>query len=142
MYLHYCYLLGILPKNRPSISAKQIHALFREDLLKLNTISKETKLLCHYHIDTAEQLFSLKESLQKQMEQCVEERKHLRYKIRADRPEEEIQELKEQITGLTEEIGMLRREVVLCDGIAARSKLIEEKFKMVREEKDKRQGKT
>lgn len=139
LYLHYCYLLGILPKNRPSISAKQIHVLFREDLLKLNTISKETKLLCHYHIDTAEQLFSLKESLQKQMEQCVEERKHLRYKIRADRSEEEIQELKEQIKGLTEEIGTLRREVVLCDGIAARSKVIEEKFKMVREEKEKKE---
>ncbi len=57
LYLHYCYLLGILPKNRPSISAKQVHVLFRADLLKLNTISKETKLLCHYHIDTAEQLF-------------------------------------------------------------------------------------
>ena len=139
MYLHYCYLLGILPKNRPPISAKQVHVLFWADLLKLNTISKETKLLCHYHIDTAEQLFSLKESLQKKMEQCVEERKHLRYKIRADRPEEEIQEMKEQIKGLTEEIGTLRKEVVLCDGIAARSKVIEEKLKIVREEKKKKE---
>ena len=139
LYLHYCYLLGILPKNRPSMSAKQIHVLFREDLLKLKTISKEAKLLCHYHIDTAEQLFSLKDRLQKQMEQCVEERKHLRYKIRANRPEEEIQELKEQLKGLTEEIGTLRREVVVCDGIAARSKVIEEKFKMVREEKEKKE---
>ena len=139
LYLHYCYLLGILPKNRPSMSAKQIHVLFREDLLKLNTISKETKLLCHYHIDTAEQLFSLKESLQKKTEQCVEERKHLRYKIRADRPEEEIQEMKEQIKVLTEKIGTLRKEAVLCDGIAARSKVIEEKFKMVREEKEKKE---
>ena len=139
LYLHYCYLLGILPKNRPSISAKQVHVLFREDLLKLNTISKETKLLCHYHIDTAEQLFSLKESLQKQMEHCVEERKHLRYKIRADRPEEEIQEMKEQIKVLTEKIGTLRKEATLCDGIAARSKMIEEKFKTVREEKEKKE---
>ena len=139
LYLHYCYLLGILPKNRPSMSAKQIHVLFREDLLKLNTISKETKLLCHYHIDTAEQLFSLKESLQKKTEQCVEERKHLRYKIRADRPEEEIQEMKEQIKVLTEKIGTLRKEAVLCDGIAARSKVIEEKFKMMREEKEKKE---
>ena len=32
----------------------------------------------------------------------MEERKHLRYKIRADRPEEEIQEMKEQIKVLTE----------------------------------------
>ena len=141
LYLHYCYLLGILPKNRPSMSAKQIHVLFREDLLKLNTISKETKLLCHYHIDTAEQLFSLKESLQKKTEQCVEERKHLRYKIRADRPEEEIQEMKEQIKVLTEKIGTLRKKVALCDGIAARSKVIEEKFKMVREEKEKKKTK-
>ena len=139
LYLHYCYLLGILPKNRPSMSAKQIHVLFREDLLKLNTISKETKLLCHYHIDTAEQLFSLKESLQKKTEQCVEERKHLRYKIRADRPEEEIEEMKEQIKVLTEKIGTLRKEAALCDGIAARSKVIEEKFKTVREEKEKKE---
>lgn len=139
MYLHYCYLLGILPKNRLSISAKQVHVLFREDLLKLNTISKETKLLCHYHIDTAEQLFLLKESLQKKMEQCAEERKYLRYKIRADRPEEEIEEMKEQIKVLTEKIGMLRKKTALCDGIAARSKVIEEKFKTVREEKEKKE---
>lgn len=139
LYLHYCYLLGILPKNRPQISAKQVHVLFREDLLKLNTVSKETRLLCHYHIDTAEQLFSLKERLQKQMEQCVEERKHLRYKIRADRPEEEIQEMKEQIKVLTEKIGTLRKEAALCDGISARSKVIEEKFEMVREEKEKKE---
>ena len=65
LYLHYCYLLGILPKIHPSISSKQVHVLFREDLLKLNTISKEAKLLCHYHIDTAEKLFLLKERLQK-----------------------------------------------------------------------------
>lgn len=40
LYLHYCYLLGILPKNRPPISAKKVHVLFRADLLKLNTIQK------------------------------------------------------------------------------------------------------
>ena len=56
-----------------------------------------------------------------------------------DRPEEEIQEMKEQIKILTEKIGTLRKEAVLCDGIAARSKVIEEKFKMVREEKEKKE---
>ena len=139
LYVHYCYLLGILPKNRPPVSAKQVHVLFREDLLKLNTISKETRLLCHYHIDTAEQLFSLKKRFQRKMEQCVEERKHLRYKIRADRPEEELLQIKEQISDLTGEIGALRKELVLCDGIAARSKVLEDKLKMVREEKEKKE---
>ena len=50
--------------------------------------------------------------------------------------------MKEQIKVLTEKIGTLRKEAALCDEIAARSKVIEEKFKMVREEKDKRQSKT
>ena len=56
-----------------------------------------------------------------------------------DRPEEEIQEMKEQIKVLTEKIGTLRKEAALCDGIAARSKVIEEKFKTVREEKEKKE---
>ena len=43
-----------LSKNCPSISIKQVNVLFQEDLLKLYTILKEMKLLCHYHIDTAE----------------------------------------------------------------------------------------
>ena len=51
---------------------------------------------------------------------------------------EEIQEMKEQIKVLTEKIGTLRKEAALCDGIAARSKVIEEKFKMMREEKEKK----
>ena len=56
-----------------------------------------------------------------------------------DRPEEEIEEMKEQIKVLTEKIGTLRKEAALCDGIAARSKVIEEKFKTVREEKEKKE---
>ena len=56
-----------------------------------------------------------------------------------DRPEEEIQEMKEQIRVLTEKIGTLRKEAAHCHGIAARSKVIEEKFKMKREEKEKKE---
>ena len=136
LYLHYCYLLGILPKNRPPISPKQVHLLFREDLRKLDTISKETRLLCHYHIDTAEQLFSLKEELQGQMEQLVDERKHLRYKSRSIKDHERLTEVKEEISALTEQIGELRKGVVLCDGIAARSGVIREKLEAVRQEKE------
>lgn len=136
LYLHYCYLLGILPKNRPPISPKQVHLLFREDLRKLDTISKETRLLCHYHIDTVEQLFSLKEELQGQMEQLVDERKHLRYKSRSIKDSERLTEVKTEISALTEQIRELRKGVVLCDGIAARSGVIQKKLEAVRQEKE------
>lgn len=139
LYLHYCFLLGILPKNRPPLSTRQMHFLLREDLAKLNQISKETRLLCRYHIDTDEQLFSHKESVLKEMELLGAERQHLRYQVRSIKDEEHRNEVKGQIAGLTERMKNLREEVVLCDGIAARSGVIRQKIQIVRQEKE--QGK-
>lgn len=137
LYLHYCYLLGILPKNRPPVSPKQIHVLFREDLIKLDKISKETRLLCHYRIDTTEQLSLLKEDLQGRMAELTDTRKHLRYKSRSIKDGEKLSEVKAEIAGLSKQIGELRKEVVLCDGIAARSGAIKEKLEIVRQENNK-----
>lgn len=134
LYVRYCYLLGILPKDRVSVSTKQMHFLLREDLTKLNRISKETRLLCHYRIDTAEQLFAFREDLQNQMRELSDTRKHLRYRCRSIREEGKQAEIKEEISGLTEQIGRLRKEVVLCDGIAARSGVIKEKIEVMRQE--------
>ena len=122
LYLHYCFLLGILPKNRPPVSPKQLHFLLREDLAKLEQISRETRLLCRCHIDTDEQLFSYKGSLQEQMAQLSKERQRLRYQCRSIKDEEHLAEVK-----------------ALCDGIAARSGLIRQKIEIVRQEK--KQGK-
>ena len=139
LYLHYCFLLGILPKNRPPVSPKQLHFLLREDLAKLEQISRETRLLCRCHIDTDEQLFSYKGSLQEQMAQLSKERQRLRYQCRSIKDEEHLAEVKAEISSLTARIGELRGEVVLCDGIAARSGLIRQKIEIVRQEK--KQGK-
>ena len=54
LYFHYCYLLGIFPKNQPK-SNKRLRFLLREDLVKLDTISEEVRLLARDHIDTTEQ---------------------------------------------------------------------------------------
>ena len=139
LYLHYCFLLGILPKNRPPVSPKQLHFLLREDLAKLEQISRETRLLCRCHIDTDVQLFSYKESLQEQMTQLSKERQKLRYQCRSIREEDRLSEVKAEIVRLTARIGELREEVVLCDGIAARSGLVRQKIQIVRQEK--KQGK-
>lgn len=139
LYLHYCFLLGILPKNRPPVSPKQLHFLLREDLERLDQISRETRLLCRCQIETDEQLFSYKGLLQEQMTQLSKERQKLRYQCRSIREEERLAEVKAEISRLTARIGELRKEVVLCDGIAARSGLIRQKIQIVRQEK--KQGK-
>ena len=137
LYVHYCYLLGIFPKNRPQQNRKRLHFLLREDLLKLDAITAETRLLAGHRIDTAEQLFSYQSEVKDKIIVLTAERKQL-YKlqrtavVKAD-PEKSA-EIKDRISALSKELATLRKEVSLCDDIAERSGVIKEKIKAVRED--------
>lgn len=74
LYLHYCYKLGILPKGRKQNYAR-LHYLLKDDLMKMEAITQETRLLCRNHIDTAEQLCSYKGSLETEMSALLQKRK-------------------------------------------------------------------
>lgn len=142
LYFHYCYLLGIFPKNRPK-SNKRLHFLLREDLTKLDKLSEEMKLLVRHRIDTDEQLFSYQDGLNGKIESLTAERKAL-YKqqrtVAVKSEPESLAEVKTQIGILSKELAVLRREVRLCDDIAMRSKVMREKIKAVRED-EQSQGK-
>lgn len=137
LYVHYCYLLGIFPKNRPQQSRKRLHFLLREDLLKLDAITAETRLLIGHRIDTAEQLFSYRDEVNGKITALTADRKQL-YKaqrtaaVKSD-PEKAV-EVKAQIAALSKELAALRKEVVSCNSIAERSGVIKEKIKAVRED--------
>ena len=137
LYVHYCYLLGIFPKNRPQQSRKRLHFLLREDLLKLDAITAETRLLIGHRIDTAEQLFCYRDEVNGKIEALTSDRKQL-YKaqrtaaVKSD--PEKAAEVKAQIAALSKELAALRKEVVLCNNIAERSGVIKNKIKAVRED--------
>lgn len=137
LYVHYCYLLGIFPKNRPQQSRKRLHFLLREDLLKLDAITAETRLLIGHRIDTAEQLFSYRDKVSEKITVLTEKCKQL-YKtqrtaaVKSD--PEKAAEVKAQIAALSKELAVLRKEVVSCNSIAERSGVIKEKIKAVRED--------
>lgn len=142
LYFHYCYLLGIFPKNQPK-NNKRLNFLLREDLVKLDAISEEARLLARNHIDTAEQLSSYKEGLEAKIESLTADRKALHRKqrtvaVKAD--EDRLSAVREQITAVSKELSALRKEVRLCDDIAIRSGVIREKIKAVRED-EQSQGK-
>lgn len=146
LYVHYCYLLGIFPKNRPQQSRKRLHFLLGEDLLKLDAITAETRLLIGHRIDTAEQLFCYRDEVNGKIEALTSDRKQL-YKaqrtaaVKSD--PEKAAEVKAQIAALSKELTSLRKEVVLCNSIAERSGVIQEKIKAVREdEQPERKEKT
>lgn len=142
LYFHYCYKLGIFPKDRPQ-NRKRLHFLLREDLLKLNNISQEVRLLVRHKIDTAEQLSLYKNGLEVQIEKLSAERKALYKKQRTVKCQSDpklAEDVKKEIDGLTEQLKNLRREVHLCNDIAQRSGVITEKLKAVRED-EQNQGK-
>lgn len=136
LYYHYCYLLGVFPKERPQQS-QQVHFLIREDLRKLNAISNEAKLLTRHKIDTAEQLTAYKASVTDRIDRLTAERKSL-YKVQrtvaVKSDPVKSAEVKGRITALSKELSELRRELTLCEDIAERSGIIKEKLKAVRED--------
>lgn len=146
LYVHYCYLLGISPKNRPQQSRKRLHFLLREDLLKLDATTAETRLIVGHRIDTAEQLFCYRDEVNGKIEVLTADRKQL-YKLQRTAAVksglEKAAEVKAQIDALSKELAALRKEVVLCNSIAERSGVIQEKIKAVREdEQPERKEKT
>ena len=136
LYYHYCYLLGIFPRDRPQ-NRKRLHFLLREDLIKMDDISKEARLLSRNHIDTAEELFSYRSSCEDRLKALTDERNVLFRKRRtvAVKSDDTIRaEVQEQIDSLTNEIKNLRQEVRLCEDIRVRSGVMKEKIKTVRED--------
>lgn len=140
LYLHYCYRLGYLPKYKKQNNAR-LHYLLKEDLMKLDQITDEVRLLGKHHIVTAEQLFSYKASVEKKITTLTADRTHLRKKIRTKIDDAELSKAKEEITSITEELRTLRKEVRLCDGIAERSKVMEKNLEQVHADEQKIQRK-
>lgn len=125
LYLYYCYKLGYLPKYKKQNKAR-LHYYLKEDLLKLDQITKETQLLGRENIYDDRQLFSYKESVEEKIKVLVNDRANLRKEVRRNLSDEELTKTKTEISGLTNQIRTLRKEVTLCDDIAKRSKVLEE----------------
>ena len=129
-YLYYCYKLGYLPKQQNRKPSK-VHYLLRDDLIKLDRISQEVRLLGNYHIDTAEQLFSFSEHCSENLKRLETERKDLRNELKRNTPEEQKSEIKEKISSISEEIKKLRKEISLCESIAERSEIISPRLQQI-----------
>ena len=143
LYFYYCYKLGIFPKGRPQNRAR-LHFLLREDLLKLNNISQEVRLLARHQIDTAEQLALYKKEQEVNIRELSAKRRVLQNALHTkavrDSPKQ-ADAHRAQIRELSERLKALRREVHLCDDIAERSGVMAEKLKAVREDAQKQRQK-
>lgn len=135
LYFHYCYLLGIFPKNR--WQNRRLPFCYREDLIRAKELSDEVRLVVKYHIDTPEQLSAYRANVEAEIRETAAARKQLYKKLRTkavqDDPQQQA-EIKAEIAVFTGKLKKLRREVNLCEDIAMRSVQIREKVNAVRED--------
>ena len=136
LYLYYCYKLGYLPKYKKQ-NVSRLHYYLKEDLMKIDKISMETRLLARENVSTIEQLFSYKNSIEKEIESLVDIRESLRRNVRKNADETEISKIKDKISDSTRKIRELRKEITLCDGIAERSKVIDDRLKQIQKDEEK-----
>ena len=133
LYYHYCYLLGIFPRNKRRLPRRVSPAL-REELLRGERFSQEVRLLSRYKIDTAEQLEAHQGKVQSALGERISQRAALYRQIRTvgvRSDPERTDRVKREISTLTGQIKKLRKEVALCEDIAQRSGKMRESLQAV-----------
>ena len=123
LYIHYCYLLGELPKQKPN--NREAYAVIKEDVRRARMYNEEAKLLGKYNINTAEELSSFTEGLSNKFKELAYKRAKLRNKLRRMHDTETMQPIKDEISQLSLQMAELRKQMKLCEDIAARSGVIE-----------------
>lgn len=136
-YLHYCYKLGYLPRYKKQ-KPTQVHYLLRDDLIKLDELTKQTTLLGRYHIGTDEQLFLHLKSTEEKIEALTADRARLRNEVRrTGGSEEEISAAKGEISEISNSLKKLGEEVKLCRQIAEKSGEIKDRLEAVIADEEK-----
>ena len=123
LYIHYCYLLGELPKQKPN--NREAYAVIKEDVRRARMYNEEAKLLGKYNINTAEELSLFTEGLSNKFKELAYKRAKLRNKLRRMHDTETMQPIKDEISQLSLQMAELRKQMRLCEDIAARSGVIE-----------------
>ena len=123
LYIHYCYLLGELPKQKPN--NREAYAVIKEDVRRARMYNEEAKLLGKYNINTAEELSLFTEGLSNKFKELAYKRAKLRNKLRRMHDTETMQPIKDEISQLSLQMADLRKQMKLCEDIAARSGVIE-----------------
>ena len=135
LYYHYCYLLGYLPKRK--LKPYHVSPTLRDDLLKLNELSMEVRLLQEHRIDDLQQLFDYRKTMYEKAFMTESKIQRLRnLKMKRSTTAVQRTELQSEIEKLKEELKDSRRQVVICDRISSRSEKLKDKLDAMRLDKD------
>lgn len=124
LYLHYCFLLKVYPKNKNM--KKRYSKEMREEIKKMDKISNEAKLLCRKNIQSVQELSAYKKSLILDRKENKAKVDSLWKKNRKAANESDKQKNYEEIKMLQSEIKKLNQEIELIEDIETRTPKIKE----------------
>ena len=131
IYLHYCYLLGVIPKNKPH--REPLHPRLKSELIKVRQYSDQIRLLRKYKIDTAEQLKDFISTTQEKSRLLISERTGIYNKLRRCTDPERIQELKAVRDELSGQIAQCRDELKSANGVLGNMDKVKENIRIEQE---------
>ncbi len=117
LYMHYCYLLGILPDKKVP---QTVSPYLKADIRKMEQISAEARYMAKYNIQTLEELYADRENLQGQLSELIAARTKLQNKIRRT-PAEQKEPLRKEKADITAQITDIRKRLKWNEGIETRS---------------------
>ena len=132
--LYYFYIRKLREAQRQP--RESIPDVLRVDLRNLDAISEQAKFLSRYQLDTGEQVEALKGNLKKQLSELQDKQKALsNEKRRKGITPDRAAELQKQTDQLNAALRQTRKDIKLCDAVLDRSLLIEEKNRVLHEQK-------
>ena len=142
LYLHYCYLLKVFPKNKNT--RYKMTPKMKEDAKKMKEISNEIKFLGRNKIKTTQNLFSYKNLVEDELKKQMKARNTLRRKRQKEENPEIRQKLCDEILDLSDKIKYLKQEVRYSEKIEEQNREIKEDMRELQkrenEEKSKKKG--
>ena len=143
MYYHYCYRLHIYQRHSPT---KRVSFAMRQDVTRLEQLDAQLQFLVRNHIDTQEQLNQRREDAKEQIFALYQDRNSKRAAMKSAKrkgDEARAEELKTEITQISQQLKSLRKEVKLCDAIESHSAQVRQNLsKEVTEHEQRRDGRS
>ncbi len=122
LFIHYQYVLGILPKdNRKSI---KYSAELKEAMKHIDEISEQTIFVCKNNLSDMNGLNQYKENAGVILSELIKQRQTLRNKVRRCSDEQQLTDYKNEISSISRQIKVLRKDIRVCEGVEERTNKI------------------
>jgi len=132
LYLRYCYELHSMEKH--PASAQRVPLFMREDLIKLDKLDAQSRLLAKHEISSGDELMAYKKALAAKTDALTAKRGELRGELRRLKRQGNVpaaENIRAQISEISRQLRQLRTEDTLCDAVLSRSAQTKEELEQL-----------